>query len=232
MNRTGWIIFGVVVVALLGGLIAWTRLTNPPIDISDINANAVISANSANGNIADHVMGKSTDSKVVLVEYGDFQCPSCGGAHPAMKQLGEEYGDRVTIIFRNFPLTTIHPNALAAAGAAEAAGLQGKYWEMHNMLFENQSSWSSLDSNRRVEAFTTFAEGLGVDGTKFKEDLASTSVTSKIRFDQALADATGKVSGTPTFFLNGEKVGEEAANGLVNGNAAPMKELLDKALAK
>lgn len=228
MNTKTWIIFGVVCVALLGGLIAVSKKDQAGIDLSSVNVNTVLPASDQNGKIADHVEGDAK-SKVILVEYGDFQCPSCGGAHPGIKKITEDYGDKISFVFRNFPLTSIHPNALAAAAAAEAAGIQGKYWEMHNMLYEQQNTWSNASSEERTTKFVAFAQQLNLDTTKFREDLASDLITKKINFDQA----TGKkleVSATPSFFLNGEKVDSEISGKLVQGDASAIRELLSTKL--
>jgi protein-disulfide isomerase len=225
MNRVGWIIFSVIVVLVLGGLIAWARIANPPVDLSGFNNNSIIAAAEQNGNIADHTKGSATN-EIILVEYGDYQCPSCGGAHPNLNTLMEEYGDDITFVFRNFPLTAIHPNALTAAAAAEAAGLQGKFWEMHDMLYENQSDWSNADTSRRTSIFSGYASSLGLDSERFSTDLAGRTVTQKVNFDMALGRSVG-TSATPTFFLNGEKLSDEAANGIVQGDLAPIRAQLD-----
>lgn len=230
MSRVGWIIFGAVVVLLLGGLVLWSRLSAPSIDVSSIDANAVIAASEQNGQIADHVFGKA-DSKVVLIEYGDFQCPSCGGAHPQIKEVTEEYADRVAFIFRNFPLTTIHPNARAASAAVEAAGLQGKYWEMHNLVFESQSAWQSLTGAARTDAFVAYAQSLSLDIAKFTTDLSSDSVNQKISFDQAVGKKLG-VNATPTFYLNGEKLNEADSSAIVQGDSDKLRALFDAALSE
>ena len=228
MNKIGWIIFSAVVVLILGGLIVWTRMANPPIDLAGVENNSVIAASEQNGNIADHVTGK-TDSAIRLVEFGDFQCPSCSGAAPNVKTLMDEYGDRIALIFRNFPLTTIHPNARAASATAEAAGLQGKYWEMHDLLYERQGDWSNQDATKRTETFNQYAEEVGLDIEKFKTDVASANVGKKISFDQALGKREG-VSATPTFYLNGEKLDEETSSGIVQGDLTKIKAKLDELL--
>jgi protein-disulfide isomerase len=228
MNKVGWIIFSIVVVGLLGGLVIWTRVTNPSVDVSNIDSNKVLVASAESGNIADHVEGKA-DSNVILVEYGDYQCPSCGGAYPNVNTLMDEYGDRIALVFRNFPLTSIHPNAKAAAAAAESAGLQGKYWEMHNILYENQNSWSSLDTSKRTDAFVAYAERLDIDIEKFKTELSSDGVNSKISFDMELGKAQN-ASATPTFFLNGEKLDEKTASGIVQGDLTAVKAKIDSLL--
>jgi protein-disulfide isomerase len=230
MSKAAWIIFGSIVVLVLGGLVMYSRLTNPSTNVTAADNNTIIAASDQNGQIADHTLGK-TDSKVILVEYGDFQCVSCGGAHPQIKEITEEYKDRILFIFRNFPLTTIHPNARAAAAAVEAAGLEGKYWEMHNLIFETQSEWSSLVGTARTEKFAEYAASLGLNKDTFIEKLASKNINQKISFDQALGKKV-KVEATPTFFLNGEKLTEEVSSSTVRGDSAPLKALLDAKLAE
>lgn len=225
MNKVGWIIFSAVVVVLLGGLVVWARLANPPIDISGVQNNSIIKALPQNGNIADHVTGNSS-GKILFIEYGDFQCPSCEGAYPNVKTLISTYGDKVTFIFRNFPLTTIHPNARAAAAVAEAAGLQGKYWQMHDALYDNQNDWSSLDASKRTSVFATYAQNLGLDMTKFNADLTGKPVDQKISFDQALGKSVG-IHATPTFFLNGDQLDDTTAGGIVQGDLTAIKSKLD-----
>lgn len=230
MNKVGWIIFSAAVVLLLGGLIVWTRLSNPSVDVSNINNNSILAATADSGNIADHVEG-NRDGKVMIVEYGDFQCPSCGGAYPNIKTLMAEYGDRVGLVFRNFPLTSIHPNAKVAAAAAEAAGLQGKYWEMHDLLYTNQNSWKDLGTGQRTDAFVGFANQLNLDATKFTSDLSNADITKKINFDMELGKANS-VSATPTFFVNGEKLDDATAGGIVQGDLKAIREKLDTLLAE
>lgn len=222
MSKRAWIIFGAICIVLLGGLVYVS--SKDRIDVSNVDANAVQPAAEQSGNIADHVFGKA-DSKVVLVEYGDFQCPGCGAAFAPIKAASEKYKDQLAFVFRNFPLTSLHPNARTAAAAAEAAGLQGKYWEMHDKLYENQDAWGSLSSSERTNFFATYAQGLGLNVDRFKVDLAGADANKKINFDQALGKKLG-VTSTPTFFLNGKKVENIFGQ---NGRIDP--EMLDKALA-
>jgi protein-disulfide isomerase len=230
MNKVGWIIFSVVVVLLLGGLVAWTRITNPPIDVSNVENNSIVAASQQNGNIADHVRG-SDDRKILFIEYGDFQCPSCGGAHPNLKTIMDEYSDKVTFVFRNFPLTNMHPNARAAAAVAEAAGLQGKYWQMHDTLYEKQNDWNSLDASKRTTVFNSYATSLGLDLEKFKTDVAAKEVNQKINFDLALGKSVD-VSATPSFFLDGQKVDDTTSSGIVKGDTTAIKSKLDALIAE
>ena len=230
MNKVGWIIFSLVVVVLLGGLIIWTRITNPPIDVSSINAAAVQPASVQSGDIADHTLG-NVDSKVVLIEYGDYQCPSCQNAAPNVKKLMDEYADSVVFVFRNFPLSSIHPNARAAAAAAEAAGLQGKFWEMHDLIYENHEAWEAQDATERTNTFKLYAESLGLDIPRFEADLSGERVTDKIAFDQALGKSQS-VDATPTFILNGEKLDSDASSGIVQGDLTAIKAQIDSILAQ
>ena len=230
MSKVAWIIFSAVIVIILGGLVVYSRMSNPPIEVGSTDPNSIIAASDQNGQIADHVFGKP-DSKVVFIEYGDFQCPSCGGAFKPIKEATEEYKDKVTFIFRNFPLTSIHPNARVAAAAAESAGLQGKYWEMHDLLYGSQTEWSSLNGDQRTDVFVNYAGSLGLDKEKFRVALASTEVNRKISFDQAVGGKIG-VDATPTMYLNGEKLSEADAGQIVRGSSSVLKSLFEKALAK
>jgi protein-disulfide isomerase len=198
MNKTKWIIFAVVVVAIFGGII-WASKSNQKTFTGD--ANKVITE----GPIQDHVKGNK-DAKVVIIEYGDFQCPACGAMYQPMKEIVKKYGDKVSLIFRNFPLTNIHPNALAASNAAEAAGLQGKFFEMHDILYENQDAWKDVALDKREARFTDYAKMIGLDETKFKTDLKSKDVSDKIARDRSTGSNNFKVDSTPTFIINGEKL--------------------------
>jgi protein-disulfide isomerase len=202
VSKKAWIIFVAVCVVLLGGLIYIAGKDKVNVDTVDVGKIQVASAQS--GDIGDHVFGKA-DSKVVLIEYGDFQCPGCSAAHPNIKAVTETYKDHIAFVFRNFPLASLHPNARAAAAAAEAAGLQGKYWEMHNMLYENQSSWKDLDATERTDFFAGYAKDLGLDETQFTTDIVSSKVNQKISFDQALGKKAN-VNATPTILLDGKAI--------------------------
>lgn len=190
---------------MLGGLVYLSG--KDKIDVSGVDANTVIAASEKSGNIEDHVFGKK-DSKVILVEYGDYQCPGCGSVYPLLKTLSEKYEGQIAFVFRNFPLTTIHPNARAAAAAAESAGLMGKYWEMHNLLYENQDDWKDLTSNERTDAFVGYAKTLGLNESTFKDSLSKAQINQKISFDQALGKKLN-VTGTPAIYLNGSEVKQE-----------------------
>ncbi len=150
----------------------------------------------------DHVRGKG-GAKVTIVEFADFQCPACRAYEPLVRKVVEDNKDTVQLVFRNFPLTQIHPNALLAAKAAEAAGVQGKFWEMHDVLYDKQDEWSSALNAR--DKFMVYATTLGLDMTKFAQDLNSKEIEDKIRAEMKEGVALG-VQGTPSFFVNGKKI--------------------------
>ena len=145
------------------------------------------------------------DPKVVLVEYSDFQCPACGYFFPIVQQLLEEFGDDLQLVYRHFPLRQIHPNAALAAQAAEAAGRQGKFWEMHDRIFAEQESWADLSRSKARDSFVAYAEQIGLDTMRFVADLESDAVREKVRRDEQ-SGKRARVRGTPTFFLNGERI--------------------------
>jgi len=142
----------------------------------------------------DHIQGLAT-APVTLVEYGDFECPYCGAAYPIVKELQRHLGTRLRFVFRNFPLTTVHPHAQHAAEAAEAAGAQGRYWPMHDMLFEHQGSLTD-------EALVKYARALDLDTTRFAGELRRHHYAARVREDVASGIDSG-VSGTPTFYIKG-----------------------------
>ena len=144
----------------------------------------------------DHARGRA-DAPVTLVEYGDFQCPYCGAAYPIVKELEKKAGKILRVIFRNFPLTNVHPNAEGAAEAAEAAGAQGKFWEMHDMLFEHQNRLGRSDLEQ-------YAAHLGIDVSRFGKDLDAGAYRAKVR-EHFRSGVLSGVNGTPTFFINGRR---------------------------
>lgn len=219
MTKKAWIIFAVICIALISGLIYVSHSNQ--IDVSKVDPLKIQDAAKDNGQIADHTYG-NMKSKVTLVEYGDYQCPGCGSAYPIIKQITTQYKDQLGFIFRNYPLSTLHPNALAAATAAEAANLQGKFWEMHDKLYENQDSWNQLTGADRTNYFVTLAGNVGANSDKVQSILNGDSsdasrVSQKIGYDQALGKKQG-VSGTPTLYLNGKEISNEY---FLNGKIVP-----------
>ena len=146
----------------------------------------------------DHLRGP-TDAAVTLVEYGDYECPYSGAAYPIVKQIQARMGGRLRFVFRNFPVASVHPHAERAAEAAEAAGAQGKFWEMHDRLFRSQPRLGD-------EFLSSYAERLGLDVDRFHKELSEHTYAGRIREDLASGDRSG-VPGTPTFFINGVRHG-------------------------
>ena len=144
----------------------------------------------------DHIQGLAT-APVTLVEYGDYECPSCGAAYPIVKELQRRMGARLRFVFRNFPLTRVHPHAQHAAEAAEAAGAQGRFWPMHDMLFEHQDSLGDA-------ALVGYAKALDLDTARFGKELREHEYAARVREDAAGGTRSG-VDGTPTFYINGAR---------------------------
>lgn len=150
----------------------------------------------------DHVKG-AQGAKVTLVEFGDFQCPACGAYEPIIRNVIKANPDTLQFVFRHFPLTQIHPNALLASKAAEAASLQGKFWEMHDIIYDKQAEWSGALNAR--DLFVTYATSIGLDTAKFSSDINLPQLEEKIRAEYKEGVQLG-VQGTPTFFVNGKKI--------------------------
>jgi len=142
----------------------------------------------------DHIRGPA-DAAVTLVEYGDYECPHCGRAYPIVKTIQKQLGPKLRFVFRNFPLRESHPHAEQAAEAAEAAAAQGKFWEMHDRLFERQFA---LDGEYLIE----YAGDLGLDVAQLRTELSSGAYAPRVREDFR-SGVTSGVNGTPTFFING-----------------------------
>lgn len=141
----------------------------------------------------DHVQG-SPKAKVTLVEYGDFECPYCGTAYTVLKELQRRMGDELRFVFRNFPLAEMHPHAMAAAEAAEAAGAQGKFWPMHDLLYENQSALG-------LAHLRGYAKSLELDVARFSKDLEAHTFRTRIE-EEFRGGIRSGVNGTPTLFVN------------------------------
>jgi len=144
----------------------------------------------------DHIQGNS-DAAIELVEYGDYQCPYCGRAYPIIKLIQQRFGDNLKFVFRNFPLSEIHPQAKKAAVAAEAADKQNKFWQMHDIIFENQQQLHQ-------SALMEYAKLIGLDVEQFKDDLTNDELVKRVEDDLESGLRSG-VNGTPGFFINGKK---------------------------
>jgi protein-disulfide isomerase len=187
MSGKFWIILAIVLVVFGGVLI--------------FNGNK--STNKTTGTPTEHIEGQGKTG-VKLLEYGDYECPYCEEYFPVVKQVAALYNTQIYFQFRNLPLTQIHPNAFAGARAAEAASLQNKFWQMHDLLYENQSQWVS--SSDPQSYFDIYAKQLGLNTSEFNTDFASTQVNDTIQADIAAFNKTGVPEATPTFFLDGKHI--------------------------
>ena len=150
----------------------------------------------------DNIKGK-IDSKIVVMEYSDFECSACKTYYPIMRELTAEFGDRVAFVYRHFPLIGLHTNAEFAARAAEAARKQDKFWEMHDLLFEKQDEWAKVANV--MPMFESYTKLLGISVEQFKTDFASKEVKDFVKAQRIHAIKSG-LQGTPTFFVNGKQI--------------------------
>ena len=195
MTKNTKLILSVVLLILAAGL-SYTYLKAPTTNLAGTESGTIPAVTGADW--AQSVDGAT----VTITEYADYQCPACAAYHPLVETLKKEYKDRVNFVFRLFPLP-MHTNAVPAGAAAEAAGAQGKYFEMGAKLFENQKDWeNSVTPN---DIFVQYATDLGLDIEKFKTDIASDDLKKKI-VAYFRAGQVAKVSSTPTFFINGVKI--------------------------
>lgn len=188
MNKRFWMVVGVVVLLVGGFMLFKSDQAKSP---------------SAGQKPTSHIIG-ATQKNVTLLEYGDYQCPFCGQYYPLVQTVVAKYQNDISFQFRNLPLLQVHQNAFAAARAAEAADKQGKFWQMNDKLFTNQSDWSNSDNANTI--FDSYARELGLDVTQFKKDFASKEVNDRINADIAAFKKTGEEISTPSFFLNGKLI--------------------------
>lgn len=201
-----FIIIGVVLVGVIAAVVLMSR---PSASDNTSTQNASTAAGPAPAQRMPPQPGASnpyakggTSARITLEEFSDFQCPACGGLAPGLKRVMADYNERVRVVFRNYPLQ-MHKYAFIAARAAEAAGLQGKFWEMHDMLYENQKEWS--DSMEPRVQFDSYATRLGLDVQRFKSDLERQDLAERIKADMLRGNSLG-VKGTPTVYLNGREL--------------------------
>lgn len=213
MSKGFWAIIAAVVLIFLGIVVFGGK----------DKAGAPSSKGGNSSQLSQHVQGSGTTG-VTLVEYGDFQCPYCLQYYPTVQQVVAEYGDKIKFQFRHFPLVQLHKNAFAASRSAEAAGKQGKFWEMYDKLYDsnNHSVWA--ESSDAVPYFEQYAKDLGLDMTKYKADFGSSVVNDTINADMAEGNKLG-ITGTPTFFINGKQT--QIAN-----SPEAFKKVIDAEIAK
>lgn len=209
MEKETKILLGIIA-AIVAGLIGVFMVFNKPGSTSATDTSKLVRADSQ----------KQGSGSVTLVEFGDYQCPSCGAAFPVTQKIMQDYAGKVTFVFRNFPLETIHKNAMMAAKYAQASSKQNKFWQMHDKLYQTQSEWSDLADP--TAKFAEYATALGMDASQLKNDAAEASVASYIQRDMADGNDIG-ITGTPTFFVNGKQVANNDYNSLKTAIEAAQK---------
>jgi protein-disulfide isomerase len=202
---------GILALIVLSGWGMAKFVTSDPLNVKSVLTDAVAETDWASGSPA---------ARHILVEYSDFQCPACALYHPIVKQLMLDYGDRLRLVYRHFPLFEIHKNARAAAYAAEAAGRQGKFWEMHDMLFERQKEWESAGDP--TDMFRGYARDLGLDANRLVADMGNSEVRNNVERGYQSGLRSG-VNSTPTFFLDGKQIANPRGY-------TDFKDVLDRAL--
>ena len=189
----------ILAVALAGGLALYLSRQGTAAEATDQNTAQTILQSGGGGRIRG-----AAEAPITVVEYGDFQCPTCRHYHPILMELLSRYQGKVKLEYHHYPLISIHPNAMGAAMAAESAADQGKYWEMHDMLYERQQEWSPHPNAEAM--FLQFALQLGLDGNRFMQSMRSPETRDRILADVTRGNSIVK-EGTPTFLINGQPVG-------------------------
>ena len=187
--KNPWLVIGVIAVVLIGGSVWYS------VQVSKSYNEGVV--------LSEHIKG-NLSAPVTLTEYSDFECPACKQFEPIVLEVLVQYGDSIKFEYKHFPLTQLHPYAEQAARAAEAAGQQGKFFEFHDLLLENQETWSPPNP-APAKNFTQYAEELGLDMTQFNRQSRSSLIKDKVQAESDEARGLGLTS-TPTFFLNGQKM--------------------------
>ena len=221
-------IIGLVLLAAIAG--GWWFYNSSTTKPTKLNANSAskkptnegIPANAPPGAQPPNMLGSPT-AAVVIEEFADFQCPTCAVVHGKMKEINALYGSRIKFVYRNFPLTQIHKNAYDASLAAEAAGFQGKYWAMQEQLFSNQQAWANSQDARSL--FQEYAQKIGLDAERFKNDLVAMTTKQRIDNDIQRGRAIG-INGTPSIYINGKPLAFEQMD------VTPMRQIIDAELQK
>ena len=188
-----FLLWALVIAGTTGLVFGMVKLGGSKPDQSAVLINAVSPTDRTKGN---------KEAKVVVVEYSDFQCPACAYYYPLLKKLSLDFGAQISFTYRHFPLRQ-HQNAKNAAYAAEAAGKQNKFWEMHDLIFENQTSWENRGDAKNI--FNDYAQKLGLNMEQFKNDFDSKEIKDKVENDFQ-SGVQSNINATPTVFLNGKKI--------------------------
>jgi protein-disulfide isomerase len=206
---------------LFGGifLLSGKNTTNGP--SNKVNASLLIPQNAieTSGFVNGNYLAATNSATLTLVEFGDYECPACGEYNPIVKQVLTNYSGKINYVFRNYPLPQ-HANAPISSYAVEAAGLQGKYWQMHDKVYDTQNDWVNLPDPTNI--FVGYANDLGLNINQFTKDLNSSTVKNKVQNDMNDGNTVG-ITETPTFFLNGIKM-------TLTGSYDQFKSLIDSSL--
>ncbi|KKS94708.1 MAG: Dsba oxidoreductase [Microgenomates group bacterium GW2011_GWC1_43_13] len=222
-NRLSFIIGLVTVAILIGGIFLFTKDGDSSVSPQVVSnsllvpQNAIITSGFSNGTY----LPASASASLTLVEFGDYECPACGVYSPFIKQLLIDFPGEINYVFRNYPLPQ-HKNAPISSYAVEAAGLQGKYWEMQERVYETQGVWSGLADPTGL--FMGYAKDLNLDLNRFTSDIGSDTVKDKVDNDKKDGDLVG-ITETPTFYLNGKKI-------ILAGSYDQLKKLVESALSE
>jgi protein-disulfide isomerase len=220
------VIIGIVaIVAIVGGVLLFQSSkaeNNKPKATANNAAPAIDKYKTAPPGAQPPWAKGSANATVTIEEFADFQCPSCAQFDPTIREIKTIYGDRVRIIFRQYPLQ-MHPKAYDAARAAEAAGVQGKFWEMHDLLYDKQKDWSVMENHRLT--FADYAKSLGLDVEKFNNDLVGQVASSRVGLDKQRGDAIN-IRATPSVFINGRLLMPDEMQTL------KLRQLIDNALQR
>lgn len=206
-NQLPLTIIGLVAIVAIVGTVLYLRGANsskPPVNANKTQANNATKntnalANASPGASPAWARGPA-NAPIVIEEFADFECPSCAGFEPVIRQIKTIYGDRVRVVFRHYPLTQIHQKAYDAARATEAAGMQGKFWEMHDILYDKQKSWTTSGDHRAE--FANYAQQIGLNVDQFKTDMAGIMTAQRVDADKKRGDSV-RIGSTPSAFLNG-----------------------------
>lgn len=217
-----WILIALACAGFIAVMVIFSSKSND--ELKTIDQNKIQTASSLNGEIGDFTKG-NLDSKLILVEYGDYQCPGCSSLDPIVQKIVEEYKDKIGYTFRNY-LLEYHTNTRAITSAVIAAGLQGKFWEVHDAMFDRQSSWEMLGIEERTAFIIDVAKESKLDIDKFKSDIGSDRIAKKIRYDRSMATKSG-LKATPSLYLNGKAIDLKEISDIES-----FRKYLDKAIAE
>jgi len=197
------VIIGTLIL-ILGGVFLFSKGGSPGISGNKVSSSLLVPSNAieTSGFANGSYMPASSSATATLVEFGDYECPACAVYSPLVKQLLTDFAGKIGFVFRNYPLPQ-HANALISSYAVEAAGLQGKYWQMHDKIYETQNDWVNLSDPKDI--FIGYAKDLGLNVDQFISDLSSSGIKDKVQNDLSDVNAIG-INETPTFYLNGKKI--------------------------